>query len=135
MSNQIRKIITASHQSLALVLDNPEFLRKAMNIWSENKALNMQVQLLKIQNEKEIHLLTERYETYREIITQIFGERHIALTAHYKVLDKAMESNDRGLIIESLKGISSIVTNNPLQNFAEFSRILDDENETLELDF
>ena len=43
--------------------------------------------------------------------------------------------DDRELIIVSLKGISSIVSQNPLESFAEFTKALDNEDEVLNLDF
>ena len=71
----------------------------------------------------------------RDVLTQIFAERSTALMAHYKTLDQALVSDDRELIIASLKGISSIVSQNPLESFAEFTKALDNDDEVLNLDF
>ena len=114
---------------------NPEYLNKLTDIWAENRRLDKQMQFLEMQNEKQILVLTKRYEMFRDILTAVFSERQVALSAHYKTLDNALASNDKELIIASLKGISSIVEQNPLSSLAEFTKILDNENDVLELNF
>lgn len=114
---------------------NPEYLNKLTDIWAENRRLDKQMQFLEMQNEKQILLITKRYEMFRDILTAVFSERQVALSAHYKTLDNALASNDKELIIASLKGISSIVEQNPLSSLAEFTKILDNENDVLELNF
>ncbi len=114
---------------------NPEYLNKLTDIWAENRRLDKQMQFLEMQNEKQILVITKRYEMFRDILTAVFSERQVALSAHYKTLDNALASNDKELIIASLKGISSIVEQNPLSSLAEFTKILDNENDVLELNF
>ena len=114
---------------------NPEYLNKLTDIWAENQRLDKQIQFLEMQNEKQILVITKRYEMFRDILTAVFSERQVALSAHYKTLDNALASNDKELIIASLKGISSIVEQNPLSSLAEFTKILDNENDVLELNF
>ena len=79
--------------------------------------------------------MTMRYQLCRDVLSQVFSERQTALNAHYATLDKALGANDRELIIASLKGISSIVETNPLESFKEFTKVLDNKEETLYLDF
>ena len=114
---------------------NPEYLNKLTDIWAENQRLDKQIQFLEMQNEKQILVITKRYEMFRDILTAVFSERQVALSAHYKTLDNALASNDKELIIASLKGISSIVEQNPLSSLAEFTKILDNENDVLDLNF
>lgn len=117
------------------VKNNPEFVNRATEIWNENNRLSKQIKILEVQNEAQMIKITEKYKLYRDILTAIFSERQIALAAHYRTLDNALENGDREVIIASLKGISSIVTQNPLESLAEFSKVLDNDNETLLLDF
>lgn len=63
-----------------------------------------------------------------------FGERDKALTKHYDLLDKAVASNDRDLILASLQGISSVVTKSPLDDFEKFVELYNDPTQEL-LDF
>ena len=114
---------------------NPEYLNKLTDIWAENRRLDKQMQFLEMQNEKQILVITKRYEMFRDILTAVFSERQVALSAHYKTLDNALASNDKELIIASLKGISSIVEQNPLSSLAEFTKTQDNENDVLELNF
>lgn len=114
---------------------NPDLLKRSYEIWAENKRLDKEIEMVRIQNETEIIKITQRYELFRDVLISVFGERQTALHAHYKTLDKALENNDRELVIAALKGISSIVVQNPLESFAEFSKVLNDDNLNLNLDF
>lgn len=117
------------------VQNNPEILSKLLKMYEENRTLSLEMRKLEIENDVQIEKIIKRYESFRYLLTLIFEERSKALFVHYQVLDKALFSNDRELIINSLRGISTIVTQNPLESFVEFSRILDDRDEILKLDF
>ena len=67
---------------------NPEYLNKLTDIWAENQRLDKQIQFLEMQNEKQILVITKRYEMFRDILTAVFSERQVALSAHYKTLDR-----------------------------------------------
>ena len=118
----------------AYVRNNPEIVNRAADIWAENNRLSKEIKKLELQSAVQIQKITQRYELCRDV-TQIFAERSTALMAHYKTLDQALVSDDRELIIASLKGISSIVSQNPLESFAEFTKALDNDDEVLNLDF
>lgn len=117
------------------VRNNPDIVNRATDIWAENNRLSKEIRKLELESSVQIQKITQRYELCRDVLTQIFAERATALVAHYKTLDKALASDDRELIIASLKGISSIVSQNPLESFAEFTKALDNEDEVLNLDF
>lgn len=114
---------------------NPDALTNLKELWTENKKMDYQLNALKIQNEKEIQLITKKYEQTREVLQMIFGERQTALNAHYATLDNALKNDDKETILASLRGISSIVSQNPLESFSEFCKVWDNKDETLYLDF
>lgn len=124
---------------LAYLKQHPEvpvdFTNRFLDAYQESKKLDQEIKILEMKNDLEIFKISKKYESYRMCLECIFGERFKGLDAHYKVLDKALAENDRELIISSLKGISSIVSTNPLESFVDFVRILEDDNETLKLDF
>lgn len=133
---EIKKTVLKVSTSLTNYIENnPECISKAMNIWSENRKISTELKKIELYNSKEILAIIHRYELFRDILTQIFAERQTALNYHYQALDKALHSEDRELIVESLRGISTIISKNPLENFVEFSKILENEDETLKLDF
>ena len=115
--------------------DNPDALNKIQEAWREHNQMSFQLKALEKQNDKEIRLMTMKYEQTREILQMVFGERQTALNAHYAALDDALKSDDREIILASLRGISSIVSQNPLESFSEFCKVWDNKDETLYLDF
>lgn len=75
-----------------------------------------------------------KFKTAQTFMEGTFGERDKALTKHYELLDKAVASNDRDLILASLHGISSIVAKSPLEDFQKFVELYNDTSQQL-LDF
>lgn len=117
------------------VKEHPEFVSSIQSIWIENKRAAVQLEYIKSKNEIDILNIAKKYELMRDALVVLFGERQTALNAHYATLDQALNTNDREIILESLRGISTIVAQNPLESFSEFSKIWNDKDETLYLDF
>ncbi|RRD91956.1 hypothetical protein EII33_05955 [Bacteroides heparinolyticus] len=113
------------------LFNKPENRELLIEIWNKNN----EIKKLKIQSHTEIERIVKRYELCRNVLTLIFAERTKGLAAHYEALDKALASNDRELIINSLRGISTIIAQNPLESFSTLTAILNNEDETLKLDF
>lgn len=82
----------------------------------------------------EIAKTIAKFKTAQTFMEGTFGERDKALTKHYDLLDKAVASNDRDLILASLQGISSVVTKSPLEDFEKFVELYNDPTQEL-LDF
>lgn len=75
-----------------------------------------------------------KFKTAQDFLEKTFGERDKALSKHYDLLDNAVKSNDRNLILAALQGISSIVTKSPLDDFEKFVELYNDTSQPL-LDF
>ncbi len=134
--NNIKKTaISCIKNTIDFFKNNPDFISKVQDAWLENKRLSAQIKELEFQNNRTLSEITKKYELMKDILILVFGERQKALNSHYVILEKALSSDDRELVIASLKGISSIVTQNPLESFSEFSEIWDNKDETLYLDF
>lgn len=117
------------------VRNNPEFLNEVMNALLQNSQMSKELKALKLVNEARMNELAQRYSLMRDLLTTIYGERQKGLMSHYDALDRALQENDREVILQSLRGISSIISTNPLESFQKFSNIMEDDNQTLELDF
>ena len=74
------------------------------------------------------------FDISEQFFLDVFGERDAALGKHYDLLDKAVASNDKDLIIAAIKGISTIVTKSPLEDLEAFAKVFNDESQPL-LDF
>ena len=105
-----------------------------IDIYKMNAEYNADIKKLEIQSRERIAEMTMRYQLCRDALTALFAERQTGLNAHYATLDRALQTNDRELIIASLRGISSIIEKNPLESFHEFVKVLDNKDETLLLD-
>lgn len=82
----------------------------------------------------ELARTVAKFKTAQDFMEKTFGERDKALTRHYDLLDKAVASGDRDMILASLQGISSIVTKSPLDDFDKFVELYNDASQPL-LDF
>ena len=82
----------------------------------------------------EIAKTVAKFKTAQDFMEKNFGERDKALSKHYDLLDDAVKSNDREMILAALHGISSIVTKSPLDDFDKFVELYNDTSQPL-LDF
>lgn len=82
----------------------------------------------------EIAKTVAKFKTAQDFMEKTFGERDKALSKHYDLLDDAVKSNDREMILAALHGISSIVTKSPLDDFDKFVELYNDTSQPL-LDF
>lgn len=108
---------------------------KAMDVYNNSLMINRSIKELEGKRDVELAKIVAKFEQGKDVLTKVFGERQGALGKHYEVLDKALASNDRELIIESLRGISSMVASRPLQDFNAFLEAWDDKSKPFELDF
>ena len=117
------------------IQNNPGIGNKVIDAWRENQQLSKQLRAIESNNYKQIYHIAAKYDFYKEVIIGVLSERAIALQQHYKVLDDAILNDDKEIILASLNNISSIVSQNPLENFTNFTEILENNDETLVLDF
>lgn len=82
----------------------------------------------------EIAKTVAKFKTAQDFMEKTFGERDKALSKNYDLLDDAVKSNDREMILAALHGISSIVTKSPLDDFDKFVELFNDPTQPL-LDF
>lgn len=110
-------------ESLAVVQDAKEFYLQCK-----------QMDLVAKQSDERLAAIAIKYKICEEFLEKTFGEREKALSEDYAVLNKAIETNDRELIIQAMKNISSIVVKSPLEDFESFVQLFNDESKPL-LDF
>ena len=132
---EVKKNALTVQQFSKALSEHKDLANKCVDIWEMNSQCRNEIKKLEIQSKERIAEMTMRYQLCRDVLSQVFSERQTALNAHYATLDKALGANDRELIIASLNGISSIVETNPLESFKEFTKVLDNKDETLYLDF
>lgn len=108
---------------------------KVADAYMESKRINANIKALRITTSAVVKMHADQILHARECLTMVFAERSAALNKHYSVLDKALKSDDRELIIASLQGISSIVVANPLDKIGEYVKALNNPKAPLQLDF
>lgn len=110
-------------ESLAVIQDAKEFYLQCK-----------QMDLVAKQSDDRLAAIAMKYKICEDFLEKTFGEREKALSNDYAVLNKAIETNDRELIIQAMKNISSIVVKSPLEDFESFVQLFNDESKPL-LDF
>ncbi|MBQ3382558.1 MAG: hypothetical protein IJG54_04415 [Bacteroidales bacterium] len=105
-----------------------------LSLYAQCKEVEAKTEQLKIWSNVKIAEITAKYKSCQDFLEKTFGERDKALSKHYELLDNAIASGDRELIIHSLHGISNIVTSSPLDDFEEFVKLYEDTSRPL-LDF
>ena len=85
-------------------------------------------QVRMITQERIVYTLA-KFKQNQDIIEKVFGERDKALSKYYEVLDKALASNDRQMLLASMEQISKVVTTSPLAEIERLSKIYDDTSQ------
>ena len=119
---------------LASQLNLSGMVERVTDMYAECKRIEAQTELVKAWSQAEIVKTVAKYKLCQEFMYHAFGERDKALTQHYDLLDKAIISNDKDLIIAALQGIGGIVTKSPLQDIEQFAKLYEDTSRPL-LDF
>lgn len=113
---------------------NQEFKEYA-RFYMENKRLNAQIDQMNQQNQITLRKIAEKYATQRLLIERVFGERAFALQAQYEALRKGLDNNDANIILPALKSISDVISQNPVEQIAAYTRALESSDDLLKLDF
>ena len=104
-------------------------------VYEKSLEIKRDIALIQASTAIELKRIASQYELCQNVLQGVFGQRQEALMAHYEVLEKALEGDDRTLIIASLRGISEIVVSNPLESYSKFIEAWNDNSQPLELDF
>ena len=138
-NKQISPLKKAGYTLKAYIIEHPaemiEIAKQYNDICAMNKQYAKEINTLKESNKLELEKISKKYELARTTLELIFSERSNALSGYYYTLEQALKNNDREIIIETLRGISKIVSANPLESFDLLTKALDDPNKTLMLDF
>ena len=138
-NKQISSLKKAGYTLKTYLIEHPaeglQLAKQAVEIWAMNKQYAKEISMLKESNKFELEKISKRYELARTTLELIFSERSNALSGCYYTLEQALKNNEREIIIEALRSISKIVSDNPLESFDLLTKVLDDSNETLMLDF
>jgi len=115
--NGVSKIMPAA--------DAMSFFNSLLEAYREEQ--NLRRDLAKIEAMKDVVLteITKRYELYHRVFDRIFDERKDAIDRHFDIIDRGIAANDKELIIEGLRGLSTIVSSSPFANLQELSKLLE----------
>ncbi|MDE5418481.1 hypothetical protein L3049_10715 [Labilibaculum sp. DW002] len=106
-------------------------INQLANTWNESKRLDNEN--LKIKG--DIMNMALKFQQTQYTLDNIFSERRAVINKHFEVIDKGLKDGNDELLLQGLRSVSDFVSNNPLENFDKFCEVLDNEDETLELDF
>lgn len=127
-SQKFNAQIEIAHQALGTV-------NKLVDVWQYSKQVEQNIAQIRAATDIELAKISSKFQLQQMALVGIFGERQQGLSAHFDILNNAVESNDREMIIRSLQGISTIVTSDPLESFEKLARAWEDTSKPLELDF
>ena len=107
---------------------------RALDVYENSQRVKRDVEALHAWSNVELAKIAAKYKSCELFLNKTFSERSQALEAFYKILDNAIENNDRESLIAAMRGMSDIVTSSPLQDFEKFAELYNDTSKPL-LDF
>ena len=121
--------------SVAVAQQGLQTIDKVADVWRYSKMVEQNIAQIQGATAIELAKISAKFQNQQTALMGIFGQRQQGLSGQFEVLEKAMKENDRELIIESLRGISTIVTSSPLEDFEKLAQAWEDKSKPLELDF
>ncbi len=131
---QTQNILTLVKANEQVVMQGLDLASQVTDVYAESQRLNAQVKMTEQWSQVEMAKTAAKFYATKELIERTFGERHEALSAHYRALDHALACGDRDLIVAAMHQISTIVTSSPLADFQTFVARFSDKSQPL-LDF
>ncbi len=131
---QTQNILTLVKANEQVVMQGLDLASQVTDVYAESQRLNAQVKMTEQWSQVEMAKTAAKFYATKELIERTFGERHEALSAHYRALDHALACGDRDLIVAAMHQISTIVTSSPLADFQTFVARFNDKSQPL-LDF
>ena len=120
---------------VALTQQGLQTVDKIADVWKYSKVVEQNIAQIQGATTIELAKISAKFQNQQTALMGIFGQRQQGLSSQFDVLEKAMRENDRELIIESLRGISTSVTSSPLEDFEKLAKAWEDSTKPLELDF
>ena len=105
-----------------------------VDVYAQCKEAEERSERMRVWGQVKMAETVAKFKSCQMFLDRVFGERDAALGKHYDLLDKAVATNDKDLIIAAIKGISTIVTKSPLEDLEAFAKVFNDESQPL-LDF
>ena len=113
---------------------NIPLVEKILDVRKECELARLQTERVKLENNTQIVRILAKFQTNKDILEKVFGERERSLGKLFDLMDKALDSDDHELLLQSMQQIGKIVTSTPLAEIERLSRLYDDDSQTL-LDF
>ena len=113
---------------------NIPLVEESLDVRKECEVARLQTERVKLENNTQIVRILAKFQTNKDILEKVFGERERSLGKLFDLMDKALDSDDHELLLQSMQQIGKIVTSTPLAEIERLSRLYDDDSQTL-LDF
>lgn len=127
-SNELCRTVTGLTQEVNVSVAH------AMEVYKHSLQVKQNIAAINAATTVELNKIAAKYKSCELFLNKTFSERGQALEAFYKILDNAIENNDRESLIAAMRGMSDIVTSSPLQDFEKFAELYNDTSKPL-LDF
>lgn len=130
----VTQITESLDKGTVFIQDNLPVFERILDMRRECELARLHTECVKFENQAQISRIITKFQQNKDVLNKVFGERERSLGKIYEVMDKALESGDRELLLQAMQQISKIVTSSPLEAIERMSRNYDDDSKTL-LDF
>lgn len=106
--------------------------------FAQSKKADAQMVVAQEWSKVQVAKTIAKFQTDQSLINRTFDERKSVLDDNRTILQNAIKSGDREMILAAMRSSADIVTNSPLENIAKASKIMkekEEEAQDLLLDF
>jgi DNA-binding transcriptional regulator YiaG len=119
---------------------SPDVLNRALDSYDKTIGLKTEAEITKREIAKYEHIervkikeIQEKYSLMRAVFGELFAERRAAINKDFEVIDKGLRENDYTLIEKGLNSLSQVVTASPFADIVSFHKMLESDDQVIEL--
>ncbi len=130
----LQKVPTTELTENELINKGIDAVNNIANIYNASLQVERDIAAVKAWSNVKLAEVAEKYKQCENILNKTFSERDKALSKHYALLDKGIETNNKEYIVMAMQGISGIVTSSPLADLEKIEQAFNNPSVPL-LDF
>ena len=82
---------------------NIPLVEKILDVRKECELARLQTERVKLENNTQIVRILAKFQTNKDILEKVFGERERSLGKLFDLMDKALHSDDHELLLQSMQ--------------------------------
>jgi hypothetical protein len=106
------------------VPDLARFMSDSLSAYRDIRIIDRDIAETEARTVRAVETIRAQHASLRLAMSYVFSERQQVIEKHFDVVDAALATNDRELLIYALRGLGEVVASSPFADIEAFARAL-----------